>query len=105
MTDVKEQRICIKFCPKLGKTASEKQRMLKEAFGDNAVGVLDDLRPETRPKMWQKFDIEGIVHKEFVPPGQTVNGKFYCEILRRLRSKHPAPNSRLVAQQLLGLES
>jgi hypothetical protein len=31
------------------------------------------------------FDIEGIVHKEFVPPGQTVNGKFYCYVLRRLR--------------------
>ena len=25
------------------------------------------------------------MHKEFVPPGQTVNGKFYCEVLRRLR--------------------
>jgi histone-lysine N-methyltransferase SETMAR len=23
--------------------------------------------------------------KEFVPPGQTVNGKFYCEVLKRLR--------------------
>jgi hypothetical protein len=31
------------------------------------------------------FDIRGIVHKEFVPPGQTVNGKFYCEVLRWLR--------------------
>jgi len=31
------------------------------------------------------FDIRGIVHKEFVPPGQTVNGNFYCEVLRRLR--------------------
>ena len=31
------------------------------------------------------FDVRGIVHKEFVPPGQTVNGKFYCEVLRRLR--------------------
>ena len=30
-------------------------------------------------------DIQGIVHKEFVPPGQTVNGKFYCEVLKRLR--------------------
>ena len=37
MTDVKKQRICIKFCFKLGKTASETHRMLKEAFGDNAV--------------------------------------------------------------------
>jgi len=31
------------------------------------------------------LDIRGIVHKEFVPPGQTVNRKFYCEVLRRLR--------------------
>jgi hypothetical protein len=31
------------------------------------------------------FDIDGIIHKEFVPPGQTVNGKFYCNVLRRLR--------------------
>jgi len=25
------------------------------------------------------------VRREFVPPGQTVNGNFYCEVLRRLR--------------------
>jgi len=25
------------------------------------------------------------VHKEFVPPGQTGNGNFYCEVLRRPR--------------------
>jgi hypothetical protein len=31
------------------------------------------------------FDIDGIIHKEFVPPGQTVNAKFYCDVLRRLR--------------------
>ena len=24
--------------------------------------------------MWQTFDIDGIVHKEFIPLGQTVNG-------------------------------
>jgi histone-lysine N-methyltransferase SETMAR len=43
--------------------------------------------------MWQKFDIEGIVQKEFAPPGQMVNGKLYCDVLRRLREniqhKHP----------------
>jgi hypothetical protein len=38
MPDVKEQQICIKFCFKLGKTASETNRMMKEAFGDNALG-------------------------------------------------------------------
>ena len=34
MADVKEQRICIKFCFKLNKTAAETHRMLKEAFGE-----------------------------------------------------------------------
>lgn len=30
------------------------------------------------------FDIQGIVHKEFIPAGQTVNGNFYCDVLKRL---------------------
>ena len=34
------------------------------------------------------FDIKGIVHKEFVPTGQTVNSGFYCEVLQRLRKKY-----------------
>jgi len=37
MVDVKEQRICIKFCFKLNKTAAETHRMLKEAFGEQAL--------------------------------------------------------------------
>jgi len=31
------------------------------------------------------FDSRGIVHKEFVPPGQTVNHTFYKDVLERLR--------------------
>jgi hypothetical protein len=31
------------------------------------------------------FDIQSIVHKEFIPPGQTVSGKFYCEVLKQMR--------------------
>jgi truncated hemoglobin YjbI len=34
MVDVKKQRIWIKFCFKLNKTAAETHRMLKEAFGE-----------------------------------------------------------------------
>jgi len=30
------------------------------------------------------FDQKGIVHKEFVPPGQIVNTAFYIEVLKRL---------------------
>jgi histone-lysine N-methyltransferase SETMAR len=39
------------------------------------------------------FNIQGTVHKEFVPLGQTINGNFYCEVLKWLREgiwrKHP----------------
>jgi len=31
------------------------------------------------------LDQEGIVHREFVPPGMTVNADFYCDFIRRLR--------------------
>jgi hypothetical protein len=31
------------------------------------------------------FDICSIVHREFVPQGQTVTTKVYCEVLRRFR--------------------
>jgi len=31
------------------------------------------------------FDSQGIVHKEFVPPGQIFNQTFYWEVLERLR--------------------
>jgi len=35
------------------------------------------------------IDQEGIVHREFVPPGMTVNADFYCDVLRRLRENMP----------------
>ena len=33
------------------------------------------------------FDSRGTVHKEFVPPGQTVNHAFYKDMLERLRKR------------------
>jgi len=37
MADVKEQRICIEFCFKFNKSAAETHRMLKQAFGAQAL--------------------------------------------------------------------
>jgi len=33
------------------------------------------------------FDSHGIVHKEFVPPGQTVNHAFYKDVLEQLQKR------------------
>ena len=38
MVDFREQRACIKFCFKLGKTATECYEMLKTAFEEHAMG-------------------------------------------------------------------
>jgi histone-lysine N-methyltransferase SETMAR len=42
-------------------------------------------RSSTKTMLIVFFDIRGIVHRESVPQGQTVNRKFYCEVLLRLR--------------------
>ena len=33
------------------------------------------------------FDSQGVVHKEFVPKGQTVNRQYYRELLERFRKR------------------
>jgi hypothetical protein len=33
------------------------------------------------------FDSQGVVHKEFVPEGQTVHKQYYREVLERLRKR------------------
>jgi len=38
MADFRDQRACIKFCFKLGKTATECYEMLKRAFREQAMG-------------------------------------------------------------------
>ena len=38
MVDFREQRACIKFCFKLGKTVIECYEKLKTAFGEQAIG-------------------------------------------------------------------
>ena len=37
MAEVDEQRVCIKFCVRLGKMGSETFEMLKQAFGDSCM--------------------------------------------------------------------
>ena len=38
MCESTEQRICIKFCFKIGKTAKETYQLLQQAYGEDAMG-------------------------------------------------------------------
>jgi hypothetical protein len=49
MDVLKEQRVCIKFCQKLGKTATETYEMLQQAFGETALSDIPDLKMTSRP--------------------------------------------------------
>jgi len=97
MCESTEQRICIKFCFKIGKTATETYQLLQQAYSEDAVGhtqVFDWFRQfkEGAPGAKQNkvmllafFDSEGIVHHEYTPNGQTINKEFYLEVLQLLR--------------------
>jgi hypothetical protein len=37
---MKEQRVCIKFCFKLGSCAAKTHQMIKQAFGDDTLGQM-----------------------------------------------------------------
>jgi hypothetical protein len=67
--------------------------------------VLDDLRPEPDWKCGKTLIFKASFIKNFFPPGQTVNGKFYWEFLKWMRSKRPAKTSIQVAPHLLGPQS
>ena len=57
MAGVMEQRICITFCFKLNKTAPETHRMLKEAFGEQALS-------QARTMEWfNSFNVSGNLWK------------------------------------------
>jgi len=42
-------------------------------------------RSTTKSMLIVFFDLQGIVHHEIAPKGQTVNAEFYCNVLRHLR--------------------
>ena len=53
----------------------------------------DSPRPKKVRHLWSKvkvmlivfFAMEGIVHYEYIPQGQTVNQQYYLQVLKRLR--------------------
>ena len=89
-----EQRICIKFCFEIRKTATETYELLQQAKEPSALWKGPSsprpkkgrqVRSKTKVMLLAFFDYEGIVHHEYVPDGQTINKALYLEVLRRLR--------------------
>jgi hypothetical protein len=97
-----EQRAAIKFCFKLGKSASETYELLQKAYGSYSLCRSttfewfkrfregcesleeDDGKACVKTIFIVFFDAQGVIHREFVPEGQTVNGQFYLGVMERL---------------------
>jgi len=76
MCESSDQRICIKFCFKIGKTATETYQLLQQVYGEDAMGrtqVFGRLhrfkegRSKTKVMLLAFFDSEGIVHHKYAP--------------------------------------
>jgi hypothetical protein len=83
-----EQRAVIKFCFKLGKSASKTYELLQKARGSAELVSPKEPKP-SKVRMDKShvktmfivfFDAQGVIHREFVPEGQTVNGQFYLGV-------------------------
>ena len=59
--------------------------MAHEKFSSSEESTHEQIQGENHDYVF--FDSRGIVHKEFVPPGQTVNHAFYKDVLELLRKR------------------
>ena len=97
-----EQRAAIKFCFKLKKTPSETLELLQTAYGNECLSrskvfewyAVSKPSKKIKTMLITFFDTQGIIHREFVPPGQKVDAVFYKSVLERLlaRIRRVRPN-------------
>jgi len=104
--DQKDSRVAI--CQELKETVKNDPTLLSNVItGDESIVYAYDPETKLQSSQWKSpgssrpkkartqksklkmmlicfFGQEGIVHREFVPPGMTVNADFYCGVLRRL---------------------
>jgi len=88
MNELKEQRFAVKFCVKLGKSATETFAMLNTAYIDSIMKRATYFRWHEHFKDGQQSieDDERPVHHEYLPVGFTVNQAFQIGVLKRQRN-------------------
>jgi hypothetical protein len=93
MNVLKEQRVCIKFCQKLGETVIETYEILQQAFGETQWKTPSLPRPKKAKQVRSNvnsmliafFESEVLLHHEFLSQRKTVNQTVYITVLQRLR--------------------
>jgi hypothetical protein len=91
MHPTKEQEVCMKFCINHGNSRMRTLTMTK-LHQDKTI-ISQWIHQD--PKMWDRWrakpracvvlwDIEKIIHKEFIVTDQTINSTYYCDVLRWL---------------------
>lgn len=101
MNDLKEQRICIRFCVKLGKTGAETITMMQQAFGE-------DVMTQSKIFEWHKSFQEGRISVEddscLGQPSNSTTEKKQCEVRELIRSNHRL-TVREIAEGLISFNS
>lgn len=95
---IREQRSVIKFLVKSGESPTKIFGKLQETFKECCLSRTqvfewakrfkdgrESIKSRINSMLIAFFDQNGLIHKEFVPPGQTVNSDFYISVLNRLR--------------------
>jgi hypothetical protein len=81
-----------------GKSATDTLAMIIQAFGKESITESSKspkpkkarhLKSKLKSMLIILFDMKGIVYKEFVLAGQTVNFAYYCDVLCRLYENSP----------------
>jgi hypothetical protein len=93
MDVLKEQPVFIKYCQKLGKTATETYEMLQQTFRETALSrskasewkKARQIQSHVKTMLIAFFDVVGLVHHEFLPQCQTMNRTVYITIPQCLR--------------------
>jgi transposase len=79
MAEFHEQRVCVKFCVKLGKTFTETLETLKQAFGNESIG-------RTHTRDWYKRFKDGRISIEDVPRSGRPSASTDDQHVARVRS-------------------